>query len=1386
MRKRFAVRFAGAVRWAAALVVAGAVVAGGLAPAQSFIVRVPRDYTDINAAIAAAGPNGQVVISPGIYDRTSQSFPIVVPFNLILRGSGTYETIIDGTGVNGPLIRVEGMNSTFFGLFDFTVRHGNNASGDGGGLSIRNSPALTIQGVRVFRNQALNRGGGMMIENASPTLVNVEFRDNRAQNGGALGITGAASSPVIRACRFSGNQAGVNGGAAALGGDATALFTGSRFEDNRADGLGGALYAVSTSGLILASGPMLSQCTLQGNQAAGGAAVAVENYRLTLSECEVLEQGGGQWAVGYCPAGARLDLDRCLIGRNTSQNHLVLFEGEGDVTNSTFYRNQTINGSIVRVQGAGAGVRAVHNTFAHNLVGGGLSTGVVSQDRGALLFQNNIVAFHDAIGFVESGFSSDPVFRYNLMYENTLGNYLDEGFIIIFSQLSFSMVLNPVPAVGVLVQNPRFRDAGVNNFRLGAGSPALNAGQTVAGVGALDIDGEDRTAPPAGARPDMGSDEQLAPYLTLSAFWFDKSFDGVASEGDELVLQFNEPVALAGPLLASDFVLPVSGDSLGTSFTATVNAENPTQLIITLGAAPRLTEPGAFDSGTLAPGSPSGIELTGSPRPGVLTSVRTGLDAQRFLAGGARDVVVPMRPNSAALVYDSVFPQSLTAGAGGYFTKNRLDFPPGSPLSSVVLLMAPRFEFAGALSAMQISEVSGVTVIDPERPVKITMEYTPLELNGEGPEFEKRLRIFVRRQSLTGAYQFLPVEDAYGGVQQVDTQNHTISVFTTELIPQDINFATIENGGGDGPGDDEAAVTDGGGAEIQRNTLAVYLVAPLDVMTGASQTIIPAVAAPGAGRVKPPAAPMDTAGNPDGDGEEGRGDEDGNADGAAPGLSSVTVEPSRPLQLLDEVYYFHRLDLPNFDPDDDSVRGVTLQTAADRFEREEFVRSGLPEGDFSVTEILTWEGDPGNRLEFVDEATLRQEYLPHSKRDLRDVLGFAASPKQLRLRAFEPQRGFIAPPSGTPVLAAQANWMTLAGISNPAPGGRGIYALVPDAALPFEFDFTLGEEGWRRQDAPRFFTTPNFIAGDGRLGLGSRGLNTFGAWLAPENVMAALPDRLLVARFTLSSNLSTPAQMPTVRLRLNAENLDSAALLQINSDAAGTAIPTTAQPVDYYLIYEPPRTAIAKDENADGVGVGFDLMHLDVFDDPSAQVFLENFSLQYQDKDTFDAGFTPVKQYRFEFNREGWVFSGSVGQLTPPTGGYSPALEALYLQPVDAQTFGFWTVDSGVVITTGTLYRVTFNVASTASGDAGGVPTFRLRVSDGISANVVQVVSSETGGLSPLTIDQPYEVYFRPPAGVAATGRTLILGWDIANFNPTDDPNIRLFLETVTIEQRPF
>jgi predicted outer membrane repeat protein len=171
-----------------------------------------RPKRTIQAAVNAA-PNGATIVVlggtyPGPIDLQGKSLHII--------GAGCGQSIVDGGGSWWGFV-IQGGNSIIEGL---TIRncHVNISAGGGHGGAMRivnSSP--TIRDVCFENNFADQHGGAVATVNSNATFEDCEFVGNRASLWGNLGIGGAVANfdgrPTFTRCTFRGNDCGHGEGA---------------------------------------------------------------------------------------------------------------------------------------------------------------------------------------------------------------------------------------------------------------------------------------------------------------------------------------------------------------------------------------------------------------------------------------------------------------------------------------------------------------------------------------------------------------------------------------------------------------------------------------------------------------------------------------------------------------------------------------------------------------------------------------------------------------------------------------------------------------------------------------------------------------------------------------------------------------------------------------------------------------------------------------------------------------------------------------------------------------------------------------------------------------------------------------------------------------------
>ena len=254
-------------------------------------------YRSLSDALSVAQPGDEIWVARGVYTTgvTADSTFTIRPGVALYGGFITTETLrtqrnwtANVTVLTGDLQRNDRTDAR--GVVTSTVNiNGVNAHHvvmlDGSSAPITNSTRL--DGFTITAGQATSAtvplGGGLVCRaeaaggECSPTLSNLTFSGNLAQQGGGLSITAAnrgRSDLLLTSVTFSGNRALENGGAlyaaADSGGSISLPLTNALFRTNSAAN-GAAIYTLAQNGG--ATSPSLTNATLGRNAAtnAGGA-----------------------------------------------------------------------------------------------------------------------------------------------------------------------------------------------------------------------------------------------------------------------------------------------------------------------------------------------------------------------------------------------------------------------------------------------------------------------------------------------------------------------------------------------------------------------------------------------------------------------------------------------------------------------------------------------------------------------------------------------------------------------------------------------------------------------------------------------------------------------------------------------------------------------------------------------------------------------------------------------------------------------------------------------------------------------------------------------------------------------------------------------------------
>jgi predicted outer membrane repeat protein len=378
-----------------------------------------------------------------------------------IQGPGAGQLAIDGSGS----FRVLESTAVPLTIADLTVQNGRPASGEGGG--IRSLGTLALSNVAVLSNTGPIGGGGVYSE-GEVEVVNGRFQNNRSLGGMGGGLW-SESRAVISGTTFISNTAPGQGGGAVV--PTKSNIVGTLFENNHSlSANGGGLY---TSGVVTLTNTSLISNTALND---GGGLLAFGQANVYGSQF-INNQSGDQGGAMY--VGSFLTVKQSAFIGNRGGRGGAIFHGvlTGRLENTLFARNMATTAGDHLFLGGPAAVDFVHVTAA----GSGSGTGIHAVNSTVAL-TNTIIASHTiGINNLNGSVSQD----YNLFYGNDTDT---QGTVM--------------GGANNVTGDPRFIDPVHDNYHLGAGSAAIDAGADTAVY--ADYDGEIR---PLDNGFDIGFDE---------------------------------------------------------------------------------------------------------------------------------------------------------------------------------------------------------------------------------------------------------------------------------------------------------------------------------------------------------------------------------------------------------------------------------------------------------------------------------------------------------------------------------------------------------------------------------------------------------------------------------------------------------------------------------------------------------------------------------------------------------------------------------------------------------------------------------------------------------------------------------------------------------------
>ncbi|MGB2809271.1 MAG: right-handed parallel beta-helix repeat-containing protein, partial [Sedimentisphaerales bacterium] len=226
------------------------------------VLRVPSEYTTIQAAVDAAKDVDTVLVADGTYTGAGNRDINFHGKAITVRGeNGPGKCIIDCNGTNDEPHR------------GFCLHSGEDCNSVVAGFTITNGYATV--------------GGGIFCSMGSPVVANCTFSNNWAYDGGGIYI--AVASPILTNCTFSGNSAGVDGGA---------------------------VYCEEMSS------PTIKNCLIIGNRTEddGGGISIMDGSLAIIENCTISDNSANDKGGGiYCPSGILIVSNSILWGSSPDQ-----------------------------------------------------------------------------------------------------------------------------------------------------------------------------------------------------------------------------------------------------------------------------------------------------------------------------------------------------------------------------------------------------------------------------------------------------------------------------------------------------------------------------------------------------------------------------------------------------------------------------------------------------------------------------------------------------------------------------------------------------------------------------------------------------------------------------------------------------------------------------------------------------------------------------------------------------------------------------------------------------------------------------------------------------------------------------------------------------------